>query len=246
MRLCSLFLALLIIVLNMNSQVTSNIIQRVLLIRYGPVMGTGFTIDVDNRHYLITARHIVANIKAYDKIEIYESKRWKPIPVRFIDCGKTSDGHNIDVAVLVPDQQLTPLHPLRASGELIVGQDVFFLGFPYGLSVDGTNVNGTYPLPFVKRALVSAFGFNSPEDVIFLDGINNPGFSGGPIVHDGLNRSGPVISGVISGFRSYDAVMIQQSGNLVTLPINSGIIVATRIAHVLNAIKANPIGFELK
>lgn len=38
-------------------------------------------------------------------------------------------------------------------------------------------------------------------NAVVLDGINNPGFSGGPIFHCGLGQTEPSLFGVVNGYR---------------------------------------------
>ena len=61
------------------------------------------------------------------------------------------------------------------------GQDVYFLGFPYGLHGDMSALSNDLPFPFVKKGIISLF-HNDGVNRIYLDGHNNPGFSGGPVV----------------------------------------------------------------
>ncbi len=46
--------------------VTSNVLKRVVRIVIGKASGTAFTLEVDGRHYLITAKHVVATLKDGD------------------------------------------------------------------------------------------------------------------------------------------------------------------------------------
>ncbi len=57
-----------------------------------------------------------------------------------------------------------------------MGQQVWFLGYPYGL---GSHFpNGEFP--FIKRGTMSAIDSTNPHAVVlYVDGFNNPGFSGG-------------------------------------------------------------------
>ena len=75
---------------------------------------------------------------------------------------------------LTPDLDLTP-----TIDGIVWGQDAYFLGFPFGIGFD----LGGGSLPFVKKAIVSGL-YKSINGVslVLLDGINNPGFSGGPVV----------------------------------------------------------------
>ena len=58
------------------------------------------------------------------------------------------------------------------------------------------------PLAFMKKGIFSATTNENGAVVFFLDGHNNPGFSGGPVVYRDLNQSGaPVfyVAAVVSG-----------------------------------------------
>ena len=92
--------------------VTANVLKRVVRISVGSASGTAFTIDVDGRHYLITAKHVVATVKAAEAT----------IGVCG-DGGKCTDklftvlrcADPIDIAVLVPREILTVTFSLPAT-----------------------------------------------------------------------------------------------------------------------------------
>jgi hypothetical protein len=149
----------------------------------------------------ITAKHVVAGLKDDDRIDIYQNNGWTSLAVKILRCEDP-----IDIAILVPPFQLTVNFELSFDRtNFFWGQDAFFLGFPYGLQSPGAGVNGQYPLPLIKRGTISA---TLPVDsskkavLVLLDGYNNPGFSGGPIVYRDLNQNALVLKliGVISGF----------------------------------------------
>ena len=57
------------------------------------------------------------------------------------------------MAVLRHAHRLTPDHPLEPSmAGLVVGQQVAFLGFPFGWNMGVEHLNNGYPMPFVKVA----------------------------------------------------------------------------------------------
>ena len=107
----------------------------------------------------------------------------------------------VDIAVLIPPKQLTVDYPLEANSKgMLAGQDAYFVGYPYGEFL-------TYPtmpdvLGFVKRATVSAFANQGTNEEILLDAINNPGFSGSPVIFRDLNQTGVVykVAGVLVSF----------------------------------------------
>jgi len=187
-------------------QVTSNVFERVLEIRVNAetphvATATAFTIDVDGREYLITAKHVVVGLKDTDHIEIYKNDSWQSIPVTIFRCDDP-----VDIAVMVPPRQLTVNFDLPfESLNFQLGQDAYFLGFPYGIHLPGKGANGPYPLAVIKRGTISGMQPIDPAksvSMIFLDGYNNPGFSGGPIVYRDFGQAGYVMKliGVVSGF----------------------------------------------
>jgi hypothetical protein len=183
-----------------EAQITSNVLRRVLLIQSPAGFGTAFTIDVDGRQYLLTAKHLVSGLKEEGTISIRKNNEWSPLTVKIFRCDDP-----VDIAVLVPPFQLTVNHPLEPSSEGIsVGGEAFFVGFPYGLQ---SQMNGAFPLGLAKKATLSAF-----EPVpgkahglqYLLDGYNNPGFSGSPLVFRDPTKSGFVykVAGVVASFIS--------------------------------------------
>ena len=65
----------------------------------------------------------------------------------------------VDIAVLVPREQLTVSDPMEpAKDRPMFGQDVYFVGFPFGLSMgfSVTPVGMTSPFGYVRKALISA------------------------------------------------------------------------------------------
>ena len=220
--------------------ITANVIHRVFWVRCGTATGTAFALDVDGRQYLATAKHLLAGGPSSLTIEVFSNRDWTALPVTLV-------GHSapdFDVSVLVTDRRLTPSElPLEPSSDgLVYGQELFFLGFPYGLI--GEYVFGTegYPLPLVKRATLSLFH----GDVYLLDGHNNPGFSGGPVVFVPPGQRDFKVAGVISGFQAVEEpVLAGGQPTPLVYRYNTGIIVCHRIEHAVGLIQANPIGFSL-
>jgi hypothetical protein len=200
------FLVMLVPV-RINAQVTRNVLERVLNVRVnaGTIhegTATAFTIDVDGREYLMTAKHVVQGLKDEDKIDVYMNNGWASLTVKILRCDDP-----IDIAVLIPPHQLTVNFDLLADRKFFFGQDAYFLGFPYGLkSFAGGGANGPYPIAIIKRGAISGtliLDLAKKAEMILLDGYNNPGFSGGPIVYRDLNQGDVVMKvvGVVSGFK---------------------------------------------
>jgi len=224
--------------------ITTNVIHRTFHIQVGDSTGTCFTIDVDNKQYLVTAKHVIKDLNGKCIVSIFHENQWKDIQVTVV-------GHcegNIDISVLTAHQQLSPTFSLEPTSEgMVYGQDVYFLGFPYGMVGEIGSLNRDFPLPFVKKAIISCMqSTKDGVEITYLDGHNNPGFSGGPVVFKELNKHDYKVTSVISGFR-YTEESVYQGSNEVPLVYryNTGIIISYGIKHAVDLIKKNPIGVPL-
>lgn len=222
--------------------ITANVIHRVLHIRAGQSTGTAFTIEHDGRQYLITAAHVVAKQHTPYEIEIFHNGAWKKLELNL-----TGIAAHADIAVFAAPFLLSPTLPMPASADKVTyGQDVYFLGFPYGISPESKGLNRAYPFPLVKRACLSAIVTENGANVWLLDGLNNPGFSGGPIVFRPIGQSlnGQMkVMGVVSGYRfAEEPVYHQGEVAPVTVRANTGIIIAYDIKHAIEEINKNPNG----
>ncbi|HYQ83512.1 MAG TPA: serine protease, partial [Rubrobacter sp.] len=181
---------------------TSNVLYRVLRIKTPTQTGSAFTIEVDGKQYLITARHLLKGFGNEGEIELWTGGRWNRSGVRAIYPSKEL----VDIAALDLGRPVTINFPLTASsGGLTLGQQVYFLGYPYGL---GTSIAAPAPpgfgeIPFLKSGIVSALDDRDPEaNILYLDGHNNAGFSGGPIVFWHPESSSFRVAGVVRGYRN--------------------------------------------
>ena len=233
--------------------ITSNVIHRTFKILYGDFVGTGFAIDRGDRQYLITARHVVKGITSDSSIAIFHEGQWKTIAVEVVGIGDDA----IDVAVLACPVRLAPPHPLVASNEgLIYGQQVFFLGFPFGWDSGNEKINRGVPVPFVKAGIVSAMILGD-ESHIYIDAHGNKGFSGGPVVFvpSGQPANKLRVAGVVSNAptpllravvdKSRIPVLGANGEPIAYFAENQGFVVAFDIIHATNLMDANPVGFPL-
>jgi len=224
--------------------VPSEVLQRVYSIKKGQFTGTIFTIDIDNKQYVVSARHLFEDVVNEVTVQVFHESQWKNLHLRLVDhCPD-----RIDISVLAADIKLTP-HDLRceaSSKELFLSQDVFFLGFPYDDYKDAGLINRNFPMPFVKKAIVSNMQFENGINTFFLDGHNNPGFSGGPVVFN-LHRTNEwKVFAVISGYHASKEPIYQgKTGTPFYYMENSGIIVSYDIKHAVDVIKAHPIGLSI-
>ncbi len=225
--------------------ITKNIIKRTFHLSFAESEGTCFTIDYDNRQYIVTARHIVESITDSATIRIKHEQVWKDYPVNLVGHG---DGE-IDISVLAASIQISPtcLLPPRTDG-LAWAQDVYFLGFlaldpPYDWVREFGEFNDNFPMPLIKKAIIS---YSDPNASCFLlDGHGNRGFSGGPVVFSEVGKSGAQLSvaAVIAKYLDGQERVTLEDGMSFKIKYNSGVIVAYGIKHAIDLISQNPIGF---
>jgi hypothetical protein len=278
--------------------------------------GTAFAVDVDNREYWITAKHIFTGIAnappgvfATKTVEAkllvpYEAgsggatpeQTWRSYTFTAIDPGK-----DIDILVLAPKEPVedspfkskghlkpaTDLNPIGKDPLLRFGGDCEFLGYPYGWGstkktvivsmnqlvpqsdlINGVKLptplpkTGWLQLPFVKHCTLSGSIVQNNITIFVLDGINNLGFSGAPVLAG--NGDSQAVFAVISGFHAEPLEVLpaperrqayvgpaspspespgrksEQGKEIVES--NSGLIEAYDITPAIKAIRANPIG----
>jgi hypothetical protein len=155
----------------------------------------------------------------------------------------------VDVAVLVPnDKKVTTADPIPYPYTFAFGQEAYFLGFPYGLFT--STAKGGVAL--IKHAYISARvscssiykDGDKDQEFLLLDGFNNPGFSGGPIVAPDMfspftNVRMQKLVGVIGGYRAESSPLKVDGKALANASIatNTGIIFATPIEKAVDLIK---------
>ena len=230
-----------------RAQPTSNVLYRVLRIKTAASSGSAFTIEVDGKQYLITARHLLKGFGSEGEIELWIEGRWSKAGARAIYPSREA----VDIAALDLGRPVTVAFPLEASsGGLALGQQVYFLGYPDGL---GSSVSAPVPpgfgeIPFLKSGIVSALDDRDPEAlVLYLDGQNNPGFSGGPIVFWHSASGSFRVAGVVRGYRNEALPVLKkkklgdpdaQAYNDLYTRGNSGIVIGYDIKHIVDAIRA--------
>jgi S1-C subfamily serine protease len=233
------------------SQPTGNVLTRVYEIQFRGFSGTAFILDYEDRQYFVTARHLMENAGDKATVELLgpSDKAWKSYPVTVL-LGKNKC---VDVAVLVPnDKKLTAAEPIPYPYQFAFGQEAYFLGFPYGLytTFAGDSAGG---VALIKHAYVSAQvncsaimpDGDKNERLILLDGLNNPGFSGGPVVAPDMfspftNIRVQKLIAVIGGFRNENSPLNVDGKAMpnATTVTNTGIIIATPIEKAVELIKA--------
>jgi len=168
---------------------------------YGPVpqegQGSGFIID--KQGHILTNNHVIDNAQRVE-VTLSDQHKYKA------DVVGVDKAHDLAL-LLINAPNLTPA-TLSDSSDLTVGQKVYAIGNPFGLS--GTMTRGIISS---IRSINGAEG-NPIDNAIQTDAAINPGNSGGPL----LNSRGDVI-GITTMIASNGAD--QSSGVGFAIPINT-------------------------
>jgi S1-C subfamily serine protease len=197
---------------------------------YGPVpqqgMGSGFVIDGEG--HILTNYHVVENARQLE-VTTSDKKKYK---AQIVGADPAQD-----LAVIQIPIKTVPQAEIGDSKQLVVGQKVFAIGNPFGLS--GTMTRGIISS---IRQVRGPRGFI--DEAIQTDAAINPGNSGGPL----LNSRGQVIginSMILTGG-------VEQSAGIgFAIPINTAKAVLDDLVHIGRVrrpdlgIRSIPIGPEL-
>jgi len=191
--------------------VAGNTLSSTLMVKTSNGQGTGFTVNVDGRQYLVTVKHLVTGLGPQGLIKVAKNNEhgelaWDEYPMKIFRCSGSTD-----IAVLIPPVQLTESDPLEPQDNFNVGQDAYFVGFPFGM-YSRAKVVYQRPIPLIKHGLISGVQYNPSDgsDLILLDGFNIFGFSGSPVTYWSPPNHSHLIA-VISGFRpDYSAVLVRK------------------------------------
>ena len=149
----------------------------------------------------------------------------------------TSPGADVAVFSLDDTKLVDESMTLTPSAEgIALSQGVFFLGYPLP---DRVPLGST--LPFVKQGILSQNALIGGVNVWWIDGMNNPGFSGGPVVFNrgGVGNVNWQVMGIVTGYVTQEIAVAGGLPGLAGLvPTNSGIIMAYDIKHATDAIDA--------
>ena len=211
---------------------TNNVLFRVLYIKVGDFTGSAFTIERGDKQYLITARHMLEGLPRNDaSIQINFQGKWETLNGNVI----LPEERDVDIAVFTLPRELTPKFEIELGKIVTIGEGGYFFGYPHGWH---SEVDRQY-VAFVKRASVSAVPkTKNGAHYFYLNGFNNPGFSGGPVAFYDYKSNQWAIVAVISGFEPEAAKKLvgQSYVDADEMLVNSGVIVAFPIQPALDAL----------
>jgi hypothetical protein len=217
--------------------VPQEILLRTLFVKVGDHTGTAFKIDYMGKIYLVTARHVAAGLPERDAvIQVRRGQNWEDLhTIRTL----LPPSNAADIAVLETDEiaaQPFQITVMDDTDGFTMGQQIWFLGFPFG-GLGTLGLNGEL-IPFMKRGTMSAVDpTNHDAVVLYIDGFNNPGFSGGPILFWSFSKHKYEIAGVVQGYQEDTAKVLVNGTHVDTnILVNSGILIAYSIKHAVQAI----------
>lgn len=213
--------------------VPTNILQRTFHIAHNGESGTAFTVEISDLQYIVTAAHVVKGLQSGSKLSVMHRGEWLSIDIGEVWVSPIG----ADIALISPNKQLSPVHPILvgSASSFYLSQQIYFLGFPYGLRLDLGPLNNDFPVPFVKTGIVSSFTTaGDGSQIVFGDGHNNPGFSGGPIVTIGRDNQVHVIA-VVSGYRyNDDPVLLNGEQTGLTYRANTGLVIGYGLKEIVD------------
>jgi S1-C subfamily serine protease len=193
-----------------------------------PQQGTGSGFVIDGEGHILTNFHVVENARQVE-VTTSDKKKYKAQIVG------TDPIHDLAV-IQIPEKSVTKAE-IGDSKDLVVGQKVYAIGNPFGLS--GTMTRGIISS---IRSLKGQRGFI--DEAIQTDAAINPGNSGGPL----LNARGQVIginTMILTGG-------VEQSAGIgFAIPINTAKAVLDDLVHLGRVrrpemgIRTVPIGREV-
>jgi S1-C subfamily serine protease len=193
-----------------------------------PQQGAGSGFVIDGEGHILTNYHVVENARQLE-VTTSDKKKYK---AKIVGVDPTHD-----LAVIQIPAQDVPRAEIGDSKSLVVGQKVFAIGNPFGLS--GTMTRGIISS---IRSVRGPRGFI--DEAIQTDAAINPGNSGGPL----LNSRGQVI-GINSMILTGGAE--QSAGIGFAIPINTAKAVLDDLVHLGRVrrpelgVRTIPIGPEL-
>jgi S1-C subfamily serine protease len=156
------------------------------------IIGSGFAVGENGE--ILTAAHlnIQSNQKplfamAVTKEEKLEYYNWFPIKL-------TKKADHGDLALYrMPDYKKTLLKkiPLGNSENVYVGDDAYFIGFPYAAQLinEGFGISRIVNRTVISSVKRAANDPKHPQTWIFADAISNPGNSGCPLISTETNKA---------------------------------------------------------
>lgn len=225
--------------------VPMEMLKQTELIKVGDAIGTAFCIDYGGERYLVTARHILAGLPVQRAtILLWEKGEWKEIPTKRTLFVSPS---NVDIAVLETYVFARNSSAIAATdnSKPSIGQKVWYLGYPSQTETRSNSTKSdtlyskTWTVPAIKSGTISSIDVSTPDaPILHIDGPNDPGFFGGPILCWEPNNHAFRILGVIQGYENVsDSPRIKSREANRNASVSNGFLIGYTVDYAMNAIK---------
>jgi hypothetical protein len=217
--------------------------------------GTCFMLVKDGKQYFVTAAHLFKS----------SHKSGDVVPIQMVIQNQLQsfnatvyfhENRKVDIAVFtlsekimqnieLPEeylkhkkkyQELFPGNGISTDSiSTLAGIDVFFFGFPLGNL--GTEFLGI-KFPLVKKAIISGWVNHNGITMLLLDGYNNVGFSGGPVVAYDTAGKKMCVVGAVSGYIP-EEIQVKRRKEMLSVNANSGIIICYEKDYIEDIFTSN-------
>ena len=236
---CLFMLPLVVICQNEQPKAIAETMSSTFNLSGDKLTGTCFMVLRAGKQYFVTAAHLFES----------SHKSGDIVPVQMVVQNELQsfDAHiyfhankNVDIAVFtlpekitqnltVPEEQEKYKEQLQewytsngvSTDSIFIteGLNAYFFGFPLGLGEEFFGVK----FPLVKKAIISGWTKRNGIELLLLDGHNNVGFSGGPIVAYNTAKKKMCLVGILSGYVP-ESINVKQKATL-SVNANSGIMI---------------------
>src|SRR5258708_5965804 len=141
--------------------IASNQLRNVFRIKCGNSQGTGFVLIEKDIELLLSARHVVEAYPA-SKIELRRFGKGNALKVEPIENPNVRCDA---IAMRIISPSLFRDVKMQRAPRLLIGQDIYFLGFPIGLYTDAEKDNDGYPIALVKKGICAGIFGEGPDQV---------------------------------------------------------------------------------
>lgn len=210
-------------------------------------VGSGTLIRNENRFFVITVKHVIKTIS--DPLIIFNDVkgRIKGYRTSYLKSELGSEwkyhhDNEVDLAAIRfgyeegdDDVRIIPSDMFIEFKDIIDGEDVFFMGFPLGL----TNLNMITPA--VRQGCVS-LKLNSETKIgeiryapktIIIDGQVSRGNSGSPVFRKSAPSRTPILFGIVTSH--IESIILDLHGNPIAKE-NSGLGIVSSADHIIDLI----------
>ena len=210
----------------------SGIIERTFHIKTPNNSGTAFAIEHNERHYLITAKHVIDGAPQGEAVHIFSDLGMMTVSP---SKAEVSDGDPDKGAVDVAALQMSRPLPLESSAPTLgLSEDLFVPQSVAMPTAEQFSVFGASFIVTTRTGTIAALvknGQRGPGTGDFLVEMEAyPGFSGSPIVYWDTEKR-PRIAGVAARI-SYRYIPILEFGR-----VHTGLIGCFHITHALDLIR---------